>query len=328
MSNRIALASAHTLMPWLRLSPGGLGAWGDNLFVGNAADAGTLVVCDDLGGDFATCAPLHRRILVITEPPGIKSYTHEFLSQFGLVLAPYSFDAGATPVRVTQTGMPWFFGLSFDSDGLKSAMSFEDIARLRPAAKDNRLSVVCSTKSRLPRHRERLAFVMALQKRLKDRLVIRGRGFEPIIDKADAITPHRYHLALENNDLGCFWTEKLSDAYLGWALPLYAGARAAVDDFPPGAMVYLDLNNTPACVDQVERILDEDPYESRLAAIAEAREKVLHEHNFFALLSREIAALPQSALLPEPQVLRPCARGGVWKAIRRAMRKLTFASGR
>jgi len=151
--------------------------------------------------------------------------------------------------------------------------------------------------------------------------VIRGRGFEPVIDKEEAIAPHRYHLVLENNDLGRFWTEKLADAFLGWSLPLYAGTKAALDDFPEGSMIYLDLNDVPACVAQVERILDEDPYQSRLPAIAAAREKLMHEHNFFALISREVERLAPAEPLEQPQVVHANKRASVVKGMRRSLRR-------
>ena len=317
----IALASAHTLAPWLRQSPGGLGAWAGNVFAPNEAHAGTLVVYDDLAGDFVTCAPRSRRILVIGEPPGIKTYKQEFLDQFGLILSPYAFETQDVPLRITQTGLPWVYGLRFEAGGLTVEQSFEDLAKARPGPKDHKISVVCSTKSKLPRHRERLAFVMALKDRLKDRLVIRGRGFEPVIDKGEAIAPHRYHLVLENNDLGCFWTEKLADAFLGWSLPLYAGTKAALDDFPEGSMIYLDLNDVPACVAQVERILDEDPYQSRLPAIAAAREKLMHEHSFFALISREVERLALPEALEQPEVVHANKRASVVKGMRRSLRR-------
>jgi hypothetical protein len=316
----IALASAHTLAPWLRQTPGGLGVWAGNVFAPNESHAGTLVVYDDLAGDFVTCAPRSRRILVIGEPPGMKTYKQEFIAQFGLVLSPYEFDTQDVPLRMTQTGLPWFYGLRFEAGGVTVGQSFEDLLAARPGPKDNKISVVCSTKSKLPRHRERLAFVTALKERLKDRLVIRGRGFDPVVDKAEAIAPHRYHLVLENNDLGYFWTEKLADSFLGWSLPLYAGTKAALDDFPEGSMIYLDLKDVPACVAQVERILDEDPYESRLPAIAAARGKLMHEHNFLALISREIERFAPVELLGKMEIVRANKRAGVAKRMRRSLR--------
>jgi hypothetical protein len=162
-SQIISLASAHRLDMWLRQTPRGAGVWEGNVFRAHDSSAGTLIVCDDLGGDFLTCAPRCRRVLVVTEPPGMRAYSRDFLAQFGLILSPYSMDGGQTAVRVTQTGLPWFYGLRFERDGLLIDRSFEDLQIVRPNPKDNRLSVVCSTKSNLPRHRERLKFVMALK---------------------------------------------------------------------------------------------------------------------------------------------------------------------
>jgi hypothetical protein len=323
LSQLISLASVHRTDAWLRQTPGGAGVWGGNEFRPHESSAGTLIVCDDLGGDFPTRAPRGRRVLVVTEPPGIRTYRPEFLAQFGLILSPYPMDGGQSPVVVTQTGLPWFHGLRFDRDGMRIGQSFEDLVALRPGPKDNRLSVVCSTKSNLPRHRERLKFVMALKDRLQDRLVIRGRGFEPVVDKGEAIGPHRYHLVVENNNLGCFWTEKLADAFLGWSFPLFAGARDAVDDFPLGSMVYLDIRDHAACIAQVEKVLDDDLYETRLPALTAAREKLLYEHNFFALISREVEKLAPALTVFESvshEILRPSSRPGILKTFRRSLR--------
>lgn len=142
-SHIIALASAHSMTPWLRQSPGGLGAWAGNVFAPNEAHARTLVVYDDLAGDFITCAPRGRRILVIGEPPGIKTYKQEFLAQFGLILSPYAFETQDVPLRITQTGLPWFYGLRFEAGGLTVGQSFEDLVNARPGPKDHKISVVC-----------------------------------------------------------------------------------------------------------------------------------------------------------------------------------------
>ena len=73
-------------------------------------------------------------------------------------------------------------------------------------------------------------------------------------DKAEAIAPYAYHLVLENNYIDNFWTEKLADAWIGWALPLYLGAPnlAAACGLPDGFVA-----------------LDPDDEEGNLARIAQ-----------------------------------------------------------
>ena len=316
----IAIASSHSLEFWLRQTPQGGGLWADDQFVVNDPNASALFVIDDAPQGFATKTPVERRVFVVTEPTGVRSYNRAFLEQFGLILSPFSFDTGKVPLKITQTGLPWFYGMTFTDSGVKPTLSFEDLVSLTPETKQATLSVVCSTKSNLPRHRERLTFLSALKDRLGDRLIIRGRGFTPIMDKAEAIAGSRYHLVLENNDLGCFWTEKLADAFLGWSLPLFAGPRAAVNDFPDGSLVFIDLENPQAALAKVVSILDADPYEQKLPLIAAARQKLLYEHNFFALAGRVADALPMTDLLKTPAVLITSSRASLLKRLRRSLR--------
>lgn len=279
--HRVSIASVHSLDFYLRQTPNGRGAWDANQFSINDPEGTTLFIIDEVPEHLVTCVHRDRRVFVVTEPSGMRSYGGDFLSQFGLVISPFSFNTGGVPLHITQTGLPWFYGIQFNGSGPEPVLSFEDLVSMRPKEKRPSVSVVCSTKSKLPRHRERLKFIAALQDHLGDRLIVRGRGFAPISDKAEAIDGSRYHLVLENSDLGCFWTEKLADAFLGWTLPLFAGPRAALNDFPDGSIIFIDLEDQGASVAKIERILEEDPYEHRLPIISAAREKVLREHKFF-----------------------------------------------
>ncbi len=79
------------------------------------------------------------------------------------------------------------------------------------------------------------------------------------------------------------------------------------DYVPADAFIPLDLRDLAASIDTVERCLDEDPYDQRLGAIAEARQGLIDEHNIFAVLQRLILALApgaQGARLTAPDVLR------------------------
>src|SRR5690606_35130381 len=122
-----------------------------------------------------------------------------------------------------------------------------------------------------------------LKTRLGSRFEIYGRGFQPVSDKREAIDPFRYHLAIENTVAGHYWTEKLADPLLGWSLPIYCGAPAAADYFPEGSFEPIDLDDLDVAADRVVHILDADPYESRVPAIAEARRRVLQDYSLPAV---------------------------------------------
>lgn len=318
----VDFATMHTRWPWSRQIGPGI-APGVTFRFGHEAGADWLVVYDDIREPLPTDVPKARRIHVVTEPPGIKTYPPAFLRQFGTILSPVALDVPGSRVVRGHPALPWFFGVRFEPGGERSLVYDLDGLRLLEPEPDRRVAVsaVISTKSQLPRHRERLAFVEALQARLGDRLTVFGQGFRPVADKAEAILPFRYHLVLENNDIPHFWTEKLADPLLGWALPLYAGCAEAAEDFPPGALVPLDLSDREGAIAAVEQVLAQDRWPSRLGLIGAARTRLIERHNLFAVLARLIAEAP-SAAGPVRETIRPIRESGLAGRLKGEMRRL------
>ncbi len=93
--------------------------------------------------------------------------------------------------------------------------------------------------------------------------------------KADVILPNKYHLVLENTVMPFYWTEKLADAYLGFALPLVSGATNLAEWFPPESFVWIDIDDPQQAVATITAAIDNDLYSGRQAAIAEARERLI-----------------------------------------------------
>jgi hypothetical protein len=120
-------------------------------------------------------------------------------------------------------------GLSWKES--RFTIGYDALKQLTPPEKQNRVSVVCSTTAQTAGQRQRLKFLAALKQRLGDDLMVFGKGFQQIDDKLEATLPYRYHLVLENSQSPHYWTEKLTDAYLGWAFPLYVGCPNVGDYF-------------------------------------------------------------------------------------------------
>jgi hypothetical protein len=257
-------------------------------------DCQWLVVFNEPPRGFLTDVPRARRIVLLTEPPEIKHYRRAYLEQFGTVISPMHQSGHSGTVIRCQSGLPWFYG---------SHLTVAALAALPAPAKTTAVSVVISRKTQTPLHRARLRFIEQLQNRLGARLHVYGSGFRPIADKREAIDPFKYHLALENNAREHFWTEKIADAYLGWSLPLYSGCSNMADYVPADALIRLDLDDIAASLDTVERCLDDDPYDGRLAAITAARQRILHDHNIFAILERVVLAVAPNC--HGPQLERP-----------------------
>lgn len=296
----IAIMTAHARFPWLRQIAGGtdtIGAWRftiDRM----ESDCAFVVVYDDPAAAFETTIPRARRMLITSEPPGIKPYRDDYLAQFGTIFGPVG---GGTNWIRTQAALPWFYGVGFEPDGLVANETFDSLYALEPPQKKAAISVVLSRKSQLPKHRSRLAFVEAAKKRLDDRFHVFGRGFQDVRDKSEAIRPFAYHLVLENNDIEHFWTEKTADAYLGWALPIFSGCSNLGDYFPPNSFIPLDISREEAAIGALERILEEAPHASRLPEIREARMRLLEQHNLFAILAARAESEGLASAFPPVQ---------------------------
>ncbi|CAN1566111.1 Glycosyl transferase family 10 [Rhabdaerophilaceae bacterium] len=323
----IAFFSTHRSFPWARQLEARLPAvepafredWHITV-QREEEDCRLLVVYDEPAPSFSTMVPRENRLVVLSEPPGISTYRPRYLDQFGHVLGPIE-PVGSTAHWIRgQPALPWFFGIGFSKSGLVTNLSFDALAHLAPPEKRPELSVVLSGKSKLPKHKARLAFVDALKARLGTRLHIFGRSFQEISDKAEAILPFAYHLVLENNDISHFWTEKTADAYLGWALPVFSGCVNIGDYFPEGSFVALDIAKQTAAIDRIERLLDENLYQRHLPMIGEARARLLGPHNL-AIRVRELAeGIPESQKLLAPTALYPNSHFSLYHRLRKALR--------
>lgn len=288
----IAIMTSHARFPWLRQIEGGGDTIGDWRFTLDRidADCAFLVVYDEPRQAFSTNLPPERRMVILSEPPGIKVYRKGYLDQFGMLHGPIAGAGAGARTTITHPALPWFYGVGFEPSGLVANETVDTLLAMPPPPKECAISLVISNKVQTPKHRARLAFVEHLQRQLGGRVMIFGRGFQPLRDKAEVIRPYAYHLVLENNDIDHFWTEKTADAYLGWALPVFSGCANLAAHFPEGSFVPVDIADTSRAIAIIARLLDENPYQAHLPAIAEARQRLMREHNLFPLLARMAAS--------------------------------------
>lgn len=251
-----------------------------------------LVIYDNPSGPIVTDLPPSRRVIVITEPPGLKSYHPEFLKQFGVLLSPFPVAGFKGQFVQTDVGLPWHIGLNFlhTAHPVPSRWTFEELEALPVGQKQHALSAVISTKGHLPRHRRRVEFVQALSERMGSQFHLYGRGFTRIDDKADAILPYSHHLVIENNTEDSFFTEKTADAYLGWAFPIFSGCKNIGNFFPADSLACFDLDAQDA-IERVVSAFSMSVDAGRLSAIAEARRRVMYETNIFARLSKILESI-------------------------------------
>jgi hypothetical protein len=209
-------------------------------------------------------------------------------------------------------------------------MSFEEIEAYS-AEKRRLVSIVASKDKLTPGHAARNLFIGELKRKLGDRVDVFGLGYQPIVDKLDAIGPYRYHIAIENSRVPDYWTEKLSDAYLGRAFPIYCGCPNLSEYFSTDSYEPLDISDPAVAARRVNEIVASTIDLDRRNAVEEARRRVLYEHNVFAMLNSHIDGLrragrerappltlcPESTPLPRTLMKKGSAREFLARCTRR-----------
>ena len=277
---------------WLRQLPGARPEWGGCAFdfSPQARDYDWLVIYNDIPSfcppeEVLSCSRKNT-LLVTTEPSTIKAYGNTYTAQFGHVLTSQEPWALPHASRIySQPALHWFYGL-----GRESLLGYDDMATYPPLVKSADLATVCSSKrQRHTLHNRRYEFTQALKKLIPE-MEIYGQGVRPMDDKAEALAPYRYHLAIENFIGPHHWTEKLADPFLGATLPFYIGCPNAAEYFPAESFIPLDIDDVAGAASIIRRTIADNQYEKRLPAILEARRLVLETYNIFAVLAREIEA--------------------------------------
>ena len=284
------------------LTPGSGLRWGRCRFALNPAPGGRADFCVTLYNarpyDRFDCAP-RNTLFIAGEPLEKKRYPCGFYRQFGHLVDSHA-ESRHPRRNVSALGLNWHVGL----DHGHYRFGYDHLAALPRPEQENRIAVVCSNASKTPGQRQRLALLDGLKQRLGDRLVHFGRGFAPVDDKLDAILPYRFHLALENCVQPNYWTEKLIDAYLGWAYPVYLGCPNIDDYLPRDSLMSINGLDVDAAAARIAELLDAPLTPGREAALIEARRRVLDVYSPFAWMAHWVEQLYQPGLPVRAVTLR------------------------
>lgn len=289
---KIKISTDSPDWPLIRQTPGSSGAWEDCLFFVNqdVDECDWWFVCENLSKSEATMCPPGHIIFITAEPPRSRTYDPKFLGQFSAAITSHK-DLPHPKIILVQQALPWHIGVRRDKDGtIKSYMNFDDFSKrgIENHPKSKLASVISSDKKYTRGHRERLMFVDHLMKHLEGQVDLYGRGFAEVEDKWQAIAPYKYHIVLENSAFPHYFTEKLSDAFLGWSYPIYYGCSNIHEYFPPSSLVSIDISNPRQAVDQIKRVIFSDAYEKQIGQIEKARELVLRHYNLFPFLAEYV----------------------------------------
>jgi hypothetical protein len=259
----------------LRQTPAGQGVWDGIQFTMQPVERCDylLVVMRPPQPITVHCPPQHIWA-IIPEPPDEE---HQMMHQGDVTYSRvYTSDPELQGGRYIQAqpALPWHVHKSYDF--------------LRQAGvpdKSRPLSWITSNKVAYPGHRRRMAFLDKIRDTLDFDLY--GRGFRPLEDKWDGLAPYRYSLAIENYSTPYYWSEKISDCFLAWTMPIYYGSPRISDYFPAEALVQIDIDD-PLAPEKIREAIASDRWQRNLEAIAHARQLILERYQIFPFIAQEI----------------------------------------
>jgi len=253
----------------MRQTPNFSKKWGDIEFTtDDVKECDLLVVLNRPHKDIKVKA---RQAWLFTQEPAVYVYTWhtESFKYFDKIFSFWDKKYNKNIIS-TQTALPWHIKKSYDELKVMDVNS----------QKQNRVSWITSSSTFHNGHKKRMEFKEFLCRNKFD-FDLYGRGFEPIDDKFDALYPYKYSLAIENNSLDDYWTEKISDCFLSYTMPIYYGAKRITEYFPNESMILIDIENPQEAMEIINNAIENNLWEKNLEYIKESRKLVLEKYQMF-----------------------------------------------
>jgi hypothetical protein len=227
-----------------------------------------------------------------------------YLKQFAGIYTPHELSWD----NATQTVpfLPWMINANHGPDMFaRSDRDVEYLRALTSLDKTKEISVFCSTQNLTADHMSRFQFVAALKHHFGNRLDWYGNGINPVQQKWDGLADYKYTIVLENQSTPYVITEKLQDAFLALAFPIYWGAPEASEIFGQDTFASINIKDLSSCIDSIEQLLETDPYESKLPALLKAKTVVTDDLNFILRMQQITRNQQAQPSLPTLKTIKP-----------------------
>ena len=278
----------------LRQTPGMKGVWGDcNFFINTQIEK-----CDWwfvlhgsglVNNEECLCDPDHIVYVSMEPNERISKVSNNFLEQFSHLV---TCDRDVVhPSKIYQNWLTWWVGIDVIRSikgvfSKKYNLNYDNFIAMKPYPKINKISIVYSAKNFSIGHAKRVNFLKKLiNSSVSDYIDVFGDGFTPIPDKWDIIAGYKYHLVIENDSQRDYWSEKLADAYIGFAFPIYFGCPNIGDYFDKDSLLVINIDDLDNSIKMIKNIIHKGYYEKNIKKITESRAKVLNQYNIFNLMS-------------------------------------------
>lgn len=289
---KVSISDSVLSQVFLRQTKGSQGIWGDCHFIINQpiSRCDWWFICHQSAvskSEITICDPDH--VVFISMEPSEGLTPNMFYSQFAKLLLC---DRNINHPNIQYiNGITWWTGIQVNFDNGHKYLptishDYDSFKKMNPLLKTNRISVICSNKNIFPGHAKRLEFLEKLRQHpISEYIDFFGAGHNPILDKLDAIIPYKYHIVLENSIVSDYWSEKLADPFLGFAIPIYYGCPNIDIYFSKNSIIKIDIDDFENTIATLESLIINDIYESHLPALLEARSLILDRYNIFQIMA-------------------------------------------
>jgi len=213
--------------------------------------------------------PSSNVFYITDEAHELRLYNPDFLNQFEIVFAVRT-DLSHRNIQHIHEPQIWYFD-----------KSYEELSLLKTFKKERKISIVASDLTTLKGHKDRFAFVNKLIGHFKDRVDVFGRGFNEIKDKWEGLAPYEFSVAIENNSIPNYFTEKLSECFLSYTVPLYYGCQNVDLFFDKNSYVPINIYNYKDAINIIEGLFDSDLYDEKLEYVIDARSRYFEKYHLF-----------------------------------------------
>lgn len=282
---KIKFVNDHPAIPIIRQIPNNKNIWGNCQFFvnNNIQECDWLIVFAGLIKKEVVKCPKKNTIFITGEPESVKKYNKKFLNQFNIIISCRQDIKHHNIIRMRQL-YPWLIGIKMANgkclhqNGYKNYDYFKNYNTTK---KEKLISVISSNRTKYAGHKDRLIFIEQLKKYFGNKIDIYGRGIRNIADKWDAIAPYKYHIVIENSCFKDYWSEKLSDAFLGNAYPIYYGCPNIYDYFSKKFLTTINIKNSQQAIKIIEETIKNNTYDKNKNDIIESKKLVLNQYNIF-----------------------------------------------
>jgi hypothetical protein len=163
--------------------------------------------------------------------------------------------------------------------------SYDELMALAEVPKTKKISMITSNKTMNDGHKKRLEFCFKLKDYFGSAIDLYGRGIRDFDDKWDVLAPYEYSIAIENDVVPHWMTEKLYDCFLAHTFPIYYGCPNIAEYFNSKAFETIDIHNLDDSKKTIEKILNTPGhYVQHLPDIKAAKIRYLEHYNIFPLI--------------------------------------------